>query len=79
MAGFISTKDEVETASPRVTDDGDHDTFSHYITKEAMEAAMFNGIPAIALCGKVWLPTKDATRYPVCPECKEIWEGLPAE
>ena len=31
----------------------------------------------IALCGKVWVPNRDPGRFPVCPECKEIFEGLP--
>lgn len=59
------------------SDDGDHDTFAHYVTKKALEAAIFDGIPATALCGKKWLPTKDFKRFPTCPECKEIWNSLP--
>jgi hypothetical protein len=30
----------------------------------------------IALCGKVWVPGRDPKKFPVCPECKEIYEGL---
>ena len=30
----------------------------------------------VALCGKTWVPSRDPERFPVCPECKEIWEGL---
>ena len=26
----------------------------------------------MALCGKVWIPNRDPSRYPVCPTCKEI-------
>jgi hypothetical protein len=25
----------------------------------------------------VWVPSRDPKRYPVCPTCKEIYEGLP--
>lgn len=57
--------------------DGDHDTFAHYVTKEALEKAILDGIPTLALCGKLWLPTKDAQRYPICPTCKEIYDTLP--
>jgi hypothetical protein len=28
------------------------------------------------LCGKVWVPSRDPQKFPVCPECKEIWAGL---
>lgn len=57
-------------------DNGDYDLFSHYVKHEDLEAAMLEGKPALALCGKKWLPTKDATRFPVCPECKDKWETL---
>jgi hypothetical protein len=23
------------------------------------------------------VPSRDPEKYPVCPECKEIWEGIP--
>jgi hypothetical protein len=38
--------------------------------------AMVNGTPVVALCGKVWVPSRDPKKYPVCPECKEIWDGM---
>lgn len=58
------------------TDDGDHERFSHYVPKADLMEAMVNGYPVIALCGKVWVPSRDPERFPVCPECKDIWEGL---
>jgi hypothetical protein len=64
---------------PDRTDDGDHDTFRHYVKVGDLERAIFDGIPCIALCGKKWLPTKDHTKFPTCPECEKIWESLPAE
>ena len=57
-------------------DDGDHERFSHYVPKDKLTDAMVNGTPVIALCGKVWVPSRDPERYPVCPECKKIWESL---
>ena len=35
------------------------------------------GEPVRALCGKVWTPGRDPAKYPVCPDCKRIYEGLP--
>jgi len=40
-----------------------------------MESAV-SGTPVIALCGKVWVPNRDPKKYPVCPECKEIYESM---
>ena len=54
-------------------DEGDHERFSHYVDKNKLTEAMVMGTPVIALCGKVWVPSRNPDRFPVCPECKEIW------
>lgn len=60
-------------------EEGDHERFSHYVPKEKLTEAMVMGTPVIALCGKVWVPSRNPDRFPVCPECKEIWETLQDE
>ncbi len=55
---------------------GDHDLFSHYVQKEKILESALSGEPVIALCGKVWTPGRDPEKFPVCPECKEIYESL---
>lgn len=59
-----------------VTDEGDHERFSHYVAKDKLTSALVEGTPVVALCGKAWVPSRDPQRFPVCPECKEIWEGI---
>lgn len=65
------------------TDDGDHDRFAHYVFGRNASAkvteAIVSGKPVRALCGKKWIPTRDASRYPVCPKCKEIKEAILAK
>ena len=57
--------------------DGDHERFAHYVDKnEMMESHVF-GTPIKALCGKVWVPSRDPKRFPICPDCKAIYESLP--
>ena len=65
------------------TNDGDHDRFAHYIAHPEkgraaaqVTQAQVEGTPLMALCGKVWVPSRDASRFPVCPECKEIKDAL---
>ena len=58
------------------TDDGAHERLSHYVPKDTLMEAMVNGTPVVALCGKVWIPSRDPQKFPVCPECKEIWETM---
>ena len=57
-------------------DEGDHERFSHYVPKEKLTEAMVLGTPVVALCGKTWVPSRDPERFPVCPECKEIWQNM---
>lgn len=66
-----------ETVVIDITDTGDHDTFKHYVHKNDLDRAILDGIPCIALCGKKWLPQKDHTKYPLCPDCAKIWEMIP--
>ncbi|HZK04538.1 MAG TPA: DUF3039 domain-containing protein [Actinomycetaceae bacterium] len=57
-------------------DDGDADRFAHYVRKDRMARSQASGRPVVALCGKVWTPRRDPSKYPVCPECKEIYKKL---
>ena len=69
------TVEETRTR-PVPTDAGDHERFSHYVPKDKLMAAMVQGTPVVALCGKVWVPSRDPERFPVCPECKERYEEM---
>ena len=61
----------------QATDEGDHDRFSHYFHKKDLTKAFFEGSPIQALCGKVDVPTRDFTKFPVCPDCKDRLEEIP--
>jgi len=63
---------------PLVTDDGDHERFAHYADKDKITEAMVTGTPVVALCGKVWVPSRDPKKYPVCPECQRLFDLGPA-
>lgn len=56
---------------------GDADRFSHYVPKAQLEQAILSGVPTTALCGKKWLPTRDAKRFLVCQACKDAYDQLP--
>lgn len=74
--GFSTDTDVREDQRTVPTDNGDHERFSHYVEKEKLTEAMVMGTPVRALCGKVWVPSRAPEKFPVCPECKDIWEGL---
>lgn len=75
-SGSTAVLDRQKQVQEQETDGGDHDRFAHYVRKDKITQAALDGTPVIALCGKVWVPGRDPNKYPVCPECKEIYEGL---
>ena len=65
---------EEETRTDERLEEGDHDRFSHYVDKSKLTEAYVLGTPVIALCGKVWVPSRDPKKFPVCPECKRLYD-----
>ena len=59
-----------------VIDEGDHEKFSHYVKKDKIVESAVMGSAVVALCGKVWVPSRDPQKFPVCPSCKAIYESL---
>lgn len=57
-------------------DDGDRERFAHYVQKDKITESAVTGSPVIALCGKVWVPNRDPKKFPICPECKKIYEDM---
>ncbi len=74
--GFSTESDVREDRRTVPTDAGDHERFSHFVEKEKLTEAMVLGTPVIALCGKVWVPSRDPQKYPTCPECQEVWDSM---
>lgn len=55
---------------------GDHERYSHYVLKEKIVESAVTGKSVRALCGKKWIPGRDPMKFPICPICKEIHEGI---
>lgn len=72
--GGTAVIEEERTVQP--SDPGDHERFAHYVKKDKIVQSAVSGSPLTALCGKVWIPSRDPKRFPVCPTCKEIFDGL---
>ncbi|BDZ40861.1 hypothetical protein GCM10025865_01600 [Paraoerskovia sediminicola] len=75
-ASGTSTSVLERTEAEEKVEPGDHERFAHYVRKEKIMKSAMSGKPVIALCGKVWVPGRDPNKFPVCPTCKEIYEGL---
>ena len=74
----IGTQADTDTLTRPVEqdEDGDHDRFAHYIKKEKIVESAVTGKAVRALCGKKWVPSRDPQKFPICPICKEIYEGM---
>jgi hypothetical protein len=47
---------------------------AHIVKREGVTDAYVFGNPVEALCGYVWVPSRDPKQYPLCDLCKEIAE-----
>jgi hypothetical protein len=66
------TDDVTETGEPVV---------AHIVKTEPDESASAKvleariyGTPVEALCGHVWVPSRDPKQHPLCQKCKDIYE-----
>lgn len=70
-----TSTDTLTTGRPDLRpDSGDHERFAHYVDKDKIVESAVTGSPVIALCGKVWVPGRDPQKFPVCPECRRLYE-----
>ncbi len=74
MPAPTSTPDT--TTKPVPTDGGDHDKYAHYVKKDKITESAITGKAVRAICGKKWVPTRKPDDFPVCPDCKRIYEQL---
>jgi hypothetical protein len=74
--GSTLLEEQTQTNPNYTFEDGDEERFSHYVPKDKLMAAMVDGVPVKALCGKMWVPTRDPDRFPICPNCKDIYEKM---
>jgi hypothetical protein len=73
LSGSTAVLDRTENAD----DTGDHDRFAHYVRKDKIVESAVMGTTVRALCGKVWVPGRDPGKFPICPDCQKIYQGLP--
>jgi hypothetical protein len=50
--------------------------FAHYAEKTSVTKGYILGTPVLALCGKLFIPSRDPEKFTICPICKDISEAL---
>ena len=56
----------------------DHGLTGQCALEDLLLAHVVREALVVALCGKVWVPGRDPKKFPVCPVCQEIYDGLRA-
>lgn len=54
----------------------DENKFSHYAESTSVTEGYVLGTPVLAICGKIFIPSRDPKKFPLCPICKELAEAL---
>jgi hypothetical protein len=62
--------------NPVTSDVDDSEEFAHYAEAAKVTEGYIMGTPVIALCGKIFVPSRDPLKLRVCPICKSIVDAL---
>ena len=58
------------------TQESDEEHFAHYAESASVTEGYVLGTPVLAICGKIFIPSRNPERLRVCPICKEIMDAL---
>lgn len=50
--------------------------YAHYAESVSVTEGYVLGRPVLAVCGELFVPSRDPQKFPVCPICKKIVEAL---
>lgn len=69
---MTSTLEETKTAKT----DSSEPKFAHYAESISVTEGYVLGRPVLAICGVLFVPSRDPKKFPICPECKQLAEAL---
>ena len=50
--------------------------YAHYAESVSVTEGYVLGKTVVAICGTMFVPSRDPKKFPICPICKEIAEAL---
>ena len=68
----VATEHVLQTGKPlvaHIVKTGDNESAAAKVLESRI-----NGTPLEALCGHIWVPSRDPKQLPMCQACKEIYE-----
>ena len=60
----------------QLVDEGSSNQFSHYAEKNEVTEGYVLGTPVLAICGKIFIPSRDPLKFKLCPICKKLADAL---
>jgi hypothetical protein len=54
----------------------DDPKYAHYAESSSVTEGYIMGVPVMAICGEMFIPSRDPLKFPICPICKSIAEAL---
>lgn len=71
----MANTDVLERADTE-TQNSDDEKFAHYAEAASVTEGYVMGTPVIALCGKIFIPSRNPERLKICPTCKEVMDSV---
>ncbi len=65
-----------DTSEAVELDNSGENKFAHYAEKVSVTEGYVLGTPVLAVCGELFIPSRDPKKFPLCPICKKISEAL---
>lgn len=65
-----------ETELEKTDADTREPKFAHYADSASVTEGYVMGKAVMAICGKMFIPSRDPLKFPICPICKELAEVL---
>lgn len=67
LEAYPKTKEDIKEENSKV---------AHLAEKVSVTEGYVLGTPVVAICGKIFIPSRDPEKFPICPICKEIADAL---
>jgi|TARA_R110000782_G_scaffold207288_4_gene295830 hypothetical protein len=70
------TSDSLQLERSAAPTEVDEPKYAHYGEQASVTEGYIMGTPVLALCGELFIPSRDPLKFPMCPICKNIAEAL---
>jgi hypothetical protein len=70
------TSNTLDLEQTKIESDNGEPKFAHYGDSVSVTEGYVMGKAVMAICGKLFVPSRDPKKFPICPICKNLAEAL---